>query len=237
MNGGPSSSTGLDDILAHARHLLIDFDGTLCSLFAGTSTAHVADRLRKAAAQEDASLPADLARSHDWFAILTYAFSVSPEWGARVADELTEIESGALTTAVPMAYAHDALTACRESGRSVAVISNNSEQVVRTYLAAHDLDRLVSVVAARTGPDPAVLKPSSYLIEHTCIQLGAVPAACAVLGDQASDVQAARAAGARSIGYAATPPDARHLADAGADAIITSLADLTLRLRARPLPN
>jgi phosphoglycolate phosphatase-like HAD superfamily hydrolase len=54
-----------------------------------------------------------------------------------------------------------------------------------------------------------------------------------VVGDSQSDIQAAHSAGAPSIGYAKTSADADHLAAAGADAVILSLADLALRLRAR----
>jgi hypothetical protein len=41
----------------------------------------------------------------------------------------------------------------------------------------------------------------------------------------------------RAIGYARTPSDREHLADTQASTVISSLADLVLRLRARPLPN
>jgi hypothetical protein len=50
-------------------------------------------------------------------------------------------------------------------------------------------------------------------------------------------IDAAHGVGAQAIGYARTPADREHLAQAGAICIIPSLADLTLRLRARPLPN
>jgi len=51
-----------------------------------------------------------------------------------------------------------------------------------------------------------------------------------------TDVQGARLAGAHSIGYANKPGKRERLSEAGAGAIINSLADLALRLRAR-VPN
>jgi hypothetical protein len=48
-----------------------------------------------------------------------------------------------------------------------------------------------------------------------------------------TDVQGARLAGAHSIGYANEPGKPEPLSEAGAGAIINSLADLALRLRAR----
>jgi phosphoglycolate phosphatase len=51
------SFAAFDDILNQTRHLLLDFDGPVCTLFAGTSTAPVADRLRKVLTQQGAELP------------------------------------------------------------------------------------------------------------------------------------------------------------------------------------
>jgi beta-phosphoglucomutase-like phosphatase (HAD superfamily) len=47
----------------------------------------------------------------------------------------------------------------RESGRTIAVVSNNSARAVRAYLAQHGLDDCISAIAACTSPDPALLKP------------------------------------------------------------------------------
>jgi phosphoglycolate phosphatase-like HAD superfamily hydrolase len=54
-----------------------------------------------------------------------------------------------------------------------------------------------------------------------------------MVGDQITDIDAARQAGTHSIGYANKPGKAETLANA----IITSLGPLALALRARPLPN
>jgi beta-phosphoglucomutase-like phosphatase (HAD superfamily) len=63
------------------------------------------------------------------------------------------------------------------------------------------------------------------------------PAECAFITASPDSIEAAHGVGAQPIGYARTPSDREHLADAGVTCIIPSLADLTLRLRARPLPN
>lgn len=223
----------LDDILRRTRHLLMDFDGPICSLFAGTPTASVADRLRKVITRQDIQLRSAIANTTDWFEILAFAASVSPDLAAAVETELAEIESAAAATAVPAPHVHDAIAACRESGRSVAVVSNNSAAAVRAYLEAHDLAHQVAAVAARTGPDPAILKPSPYLVKQAASALDASPSACAVVGDSPTDIQAAHSAGALSIGYANKPGEHEHMTQAGAGAIINSMADLTLRLRAQ----
>jgi phosphoglycolate phosphatase-like HAD superfamily hydrolase len=62
------------------------------------------------------------------------------------------------------------------------------------------------------------------------------PGACAFVGDSTTDIEAARLVGVPSIGYANRPGKHALLAEAGADTVVSSLADLILVLRARPLP-
>jgi phosphoglycolate phosphatase len=201
----------LDDILSQTRYLLIDFDGPLCSLFAGTPTAPIADWLRELVTQAGADIPDAIKDTHDWFAILAFAAAVSPALAATVEAELTDLETAAVPTAAPTAYAHEVLVACRDSARPVAIISNNSSQAVRAYLNAHDLHNLVSLVSARTNADPTLLKPSPYLIHQAAAALNARPPSCAVVGDTPSDIHAAHAAQALAIGYAKAPADASLL--------------------------
>ena len=61
-------------------------------------------------------------------------------------------------------HGDEVFDACRATGRSVAVVSNNSTVGVTRYLQAHELLDLVETVVGRTQPDPALLKPNSYLI-------------------------------------------------------------------------
>jgi len=125
------------------------------------------------------------------------------------------------------------LAACRESGRSAAIISATSPAATHAYLAMHDLAGQLTVVAARTAPDPLILPPSPHFIGQTADALNAPSAECAVIGSSPNDIRAARAAGAPSIGYAKTPDDAERQVQAGASAFVYSMTDLTLRIRAR----
>ena len=125
------------------------------------------------------------------------------------------------------------MTACQNPGRSVAIVSNNSSRAVRSYLTRHGLGDRIGLVIARTNHDPTLLKPSPYLITQAVEALGADPAECTLVGDSVTDVQGAHLASVQSIGYANKPGKRQRLAAAGAGAIINSLADLALRLRAR----
>ena len=81
------------------------------------------------------------------------------------------------------------------------------------------------------------LKPSPYLIQQAISGLSAPPAECVLIGDFTTDMQAAALAGTASIGYANEPGKPVTLAAAGATTIVSSLAEIVLALRARPLPN
>jgi phosphoglycolate phosphatase len=109
-----------------------------------------------------------------------------------------------------------------------------SDQAVRSYLALHGLDHDVRIIAARRSPDPALLKPSPYLVQQAITELGAPLAQCVLVGDSTTDPQAAALAGIDSIGYANKPGKLETLAAAGATTVVTSLADLVPPLRAQP---
>jgi HAD superfamily hydrolase (TIGR01549 family) len=235
MSDGPPIDSVLLGIITRTRYLLLDFDGPICDIYAGLSAATVADRLRKLVNGSGVQVPADLARSEDPLDLFVYAAAIDTELAERVEAEMTELEEAATATAKPTGYVHDVFMACRESGRSVAVVSNNSDRAVRSYLTQNGLDDRVHLVVARTSHDAALLKPNPHLIEKALAALGAVPEICAFVGDSTTDIEAARMASVPSIGYANKPGKRASLTDAGADVVISSLADLVLVLRARPL--
>jgi beta-phosphoglucomutase-like phosphatase (HAD superfamily) len=232
MTSPTPPGSDLDTIVSRTRHLLLDFDGPICSIFAGLPAATVADRLRKLFG-DHAQLPDNIARTPDPLEVFAYAATVSEDLAARVETEMTDQELAAVATAAPTPYVHEVVTACRNSGRSVAVVSNNSVAAVHSYLARHGLDDRISLVIARTNHDPALLKPSPHLITQAVDALDAEPGECTLVGDSVTDVQGAHLASVQSIGYANKPGKRERLTDAGAGAIINSLADLALKLRAR----
>jgi phosphoglycolate phosphatase len=221
----------LDRVLLRTRHLLIDFDGPVCSLFAGTPTAPIAARLRTIITREGVALPPAIRNTGNWFEIFAFAAITGPALASHVESELAALESAAAHTAAPTPDLADVLSACHDSGRHVAIVSNNSARAVLIYLDIHQLTGQIGAVAARTGHDPAILKPSPHLIKQAASELGTVPSACALIGDSPSDIAAARSAQASSIGYAATSGGPRLLLAAGADAIITTMAELAARIR------
>ena len=149
---------------------------------------------------------------------------------ARMADQ----ELAAVATARPTPYVHDVVTSCRDSRRIAAVVWNNADRAVRSSLALHGLADRIELIAARTNPDPALLKPSPHFIKQAITGRSAPLAECVLIGDSTTDIQAANRAGIDSIGYANKPGKRARLTAAEATAVVTSLADLVLPLRARP---
>ncbi len=230
-------TTDPGQLIRAARALLLDFDGPVCDLYAGYPAATAAGHIRQAITASGIQIPEHIAGTSDPLEIFTWTATISPQLAAQAEAEMTRQELAAITTARPTPYVHDLVTSARESGRTVAIVSNNSEQAVRAYLTRHGLDDRIDTIAARTSPDPALLKPSPHLIRAAVAQIAAAPGQCILIGDQPSDIHAANQAGTPAIGYASRPGRHTELTDAGAAAIVTSLADLVLPLRAQPLPN
>ena len=231
------ASAVLDQIIRRTRCLLLDFDGPICDIFAGHPATAVAEQLRTLITSQGIQLPADITHTTDPIEIFAYSATISPDLAAKVEAEMADQEVAAVPTARPAPYVHEVVTSARESGRTVAVVSNNSERAVRAYLDQHGLDDRIDFVSARTSPDPALLKPDPHLLHQALTELAASPGECVLVGDQPTDMQAARTTGIDSIGYANKPGKTDRLAHAGATTVVTSLAELVLPVRARRYPD
>jgi HAD superfamily hydrolase (TIGR01662 family) len=229
----PATWAKLSAIVTRTRYLLLDFDGPVCSIFAGLPAPTVADQLRKL--YPAGQLPEETESTDDPLEVFIRAAEVSPELAARVEAEMTDLEVTAATTAKPTPYVHEVLASCRESGRTVAVVSNNSARAVNAYLERHGLIDGIALVVARTSHDPAELKPSPHLLEIAVQKLAADPAATALVGDSLTDIEAAHRAGIASIGYANKPGKQEAMTELQAGAVITTMSDLALSLRAHRL--
>jgi phosphoglycolate phosphatase len=231
MTSPGTDAASLGAIIARTRYLLLDFDGPICSIYAGLSDATVAAQLRKLIPGE---LPEEIASTPDPIEVFTYSATVSDEMAARVEAEMADLEVAAVPTADPTPYVHEVIASARESGRIVGVVSNNSPRAVNAYLDRHDLSGGIRLVVARTSHDPALLKPSPHLIDEAVRGLDADLDATTLVGDSFTDIEAAHSAGVASIGYANKPGKHERMTELRPGAIITSMVDLALSLRAHP---
>ena len=144
---------------------------------------------------------------------------------------LQEAELQAVESALPTPGAAESLAACQSSGKLVAIVSNNYAEAVVRYLARNGLAARVGHVEGRDPSDPNLMKPSPHLIENAMRALAVRPEACVFLGDQTSDMEAGRAAGAHTIGYANKPGKADALAVAGADIVVETMTEVAEAIR------
>lgn len=230
---GAVSCSDLIKIIDRTDHVLFDFDGPICSIFAGLSAQSIAAELRGLLLAEGLSLPAYVADEENPLEVLRFTSSLGPALAAQVDSALRAAELVAAQSARPTPHAWETLLACRHTRRTVAVVSNNSTPAVEAYLTAHDLITYVDLVVGRADSNPALLKPHPHLIVQAVHALGANPATCTLIGDSTSDIEGGLAAGIRSVGYANKPGKRERLTRAGADVVVTTMADLASALLAR----
>lgn len=143
----------------------------------------------------------------------------------RLVDEMmTREEVTAARTAEPTPYGRDVIVAAQQTGRLVAVVSNNSAESVHAYLNARRLTSYVHPVIGRPEAAPERMKPDPFPVLTAVRELGAEPKDCVLVGDSVSDIEAAHAAGVAAIGYANKPGKRERFA--AADAVIDSMAEL-----------
>ncbi|GAA2218135.1 hypothetical protein GCM10010429_49760 [Micromonospora olivasterospora] len=109
---------------------------------------------------------------------------------------------------------------------SVAVVSNNSAGAVSAYLTAHRIAAYVSPVVGRAYADPVQMKPNPEPILQAVRAVGEPPTRCLLVGDSLSDIDGARAAGVRVVGYANRPAKVETFRSAGADVVITGMGEV-----------
>lgn len=222
-----STPNDIHHILSDATHLLFDFDGPICSIFAGLPAATVAATLRDYLAPLRLALPDSILSEDDPLEILRYAAGAGPLLTETTEAGLRGLELQAILSATPTPDAAEAIRHHRASGRRLAVVSNNADIAVQIYLTHHNLLGHFDLISARTpGQDPALLKPHPHLIAQAIDRLGADPEKCVLIGDSVSDVHGAERAGIPAIGYANAPGQAYRLHAAGAAAVITRMTQL-----------
>jgi HAD superfamily hydrolase (TIGR01549 family) len=211
-------------ILANTEALLLDFDGPICSIFAGFPAHLVAHQLRGVLSDGGhANIPPEVEKTDDPFDVFNYAATLGENEARYVEAALRAHEVEAAVTAEPTPGAHDLLRAWYATGRRLAIVSNNSVAAVTTYLNLHDLTALVTCVSARTEANPDLLKPASHLVDQAMALLAIRSKRCTLIGDSSSDIEAAERAGVMSIGYANKTLKIGRLQRATPQVVITDL--------------
>ena len=206
------------------KAVLFDFDGTLADTAADLSRA--LNRLR--AARGLADLPLEDLRPHASSGargLIGAGLGILPEHPEfkTLRDAfLAHYEAEICVDTRLFAGLDELLAGIEARGLRWGIVTNKSTVLTRRLVKALGLEaRTACVVCGDTTPH---LKPHPASLLHAAKELGLAPADCVYLGDDLRDVQAARAAGMRSVavewGYG------EGLAAWRADAIIEKPMDL-----------
>lgn len=201
-----------------AEALLLDFDGPIAALMPPPVNAHAADTVREAI--HDLAVPAEIATSTDHLAILRYALAHRADQTRLVEAACTRAEIEAARTCAPSVHAATLFSHIQRRGVPAAVVSNNSEAAVRTFLDRYGWTSRVGVFSCRDPHRPDLMKPDPYLIEQAASALEVDLGDALFIGDTLSDIQAGNAAGVAVLALAKHPGRGEQFADAGAAAVM-----------------
>jgi phosphoglycolate phosphatase-like HAD superfamily hydrolase len=210
--------------------VLFDFDGPICSVFAGYPAPVVARELREQLTRAGVDLP----QTDDPLEVLRLAAPLGPQVLVEIEDMLIAAERAAALTAAPTRGGEESISACVASGRSAAIVSNNSAAAVVAYLAARGISSPGSdLVVGRQYAKPHLMKPHPAPVLAVLAAVGVEPGDAVLIGDTVTDVEAAAAAGVLCIGYANKPGKRERLRKAAV--VIDDMGVLAEQLAAVPL--
>jgi phosphoglycolate phosphatase-like HAD superfamily hydrolase len=212
------------ELLAAADAVLLDFDGPVTPLMPSPINAHAANGARTALHQHGITPPDDIATTTDHLAVLRWAGEHATSALNDVETACTDAEVTAARTCHPTPGAHKLMAALHRTSTPVVIVSNNAADAIHVYLDRHHLAELVRGVVGRPAGHPDLMKPNTHTV-HTALRiLDTAPTLAVMIGDSVSDVEVARAAHIRAIGYAKTQRRGDELAAAGTDSITSSMA-------------
>lgn len=216
-------------LLTDARAVLFDFDGPICDLFHGASTAGVAEKIRQDALRYWPRLDRDVAECDDSHGILRHLRAMydrsAPKPRRRplrlaertvAAQERAAVRSARGTPGVVTLV--DLLA---ELPTRLAVVSNNAEAPIRDYLKHSELKGKFRKVCGRDPRNAGLMKPDPDCVNRALKVLSLKASDCVLIGDQLTDLQAARSAGVAFLGFTQDMSRARQMVGLGA-AVVTS---------------
>lgn len=223
----PTQAETLGAVLGTSKAVLFDFDGPICDVFRGMPAPRIAGELADLLATLAPRLESTAKATDDPMEVHRISQQGGDAVLAAVEAALTAAEIQAVRVAgAPTEGSIKALHSAVDAGLLVAIVSNNSMECIRDYLTLHGLTGTAAEIIGRPPLRPDLMKPSPHPLLTAASIFGVPPNLTVLIGDSLTDVQAAQAAGARSIGYANKPPKEALLADAGADAVVLTMREI-----------
>jgi phosphoglycolate phosphatase len=217
-------------LLGSAQAVLFDFDGPVCDLFGGASTAHVANDVKRKVRKVWPALDPKVEACTDSHGILRHLrdmydrrppgkLDASP---LAVAEGIVaDFESGSVPNAQTAPHFVALVHLLLELRMRLAIVSNNAEGPIREYLQLIGLQDNFEVF----GRDPrnaGRMKPDPFCVEKARARLSLKASECLLIGDQITDLKAARAVGTLFLGYTRDGVRKRQMKHYGANAVVSS---------------
>jgi phosphoglycolate phosphatase len=215
-------------LLNESAAVLLDFDGPVTPLMPAPANMYAADAARRALEQHGTTPPEEIATTSDHLAVIRWTGTHAPDALRDVSDACALAEMGSAKTCTPTPGAHALLAALDAAGIPVVIVSNNEGFAIGIYLDRHQLTAYVRDVIGRPFMRPDLMKPHPHTVERALEVTGSAPEGTVLIGDSVSDIEVARAAGVKSIGYAKTRQRGVELREAGADAVVDSITSLVI---------
>ncbi|MCX5256190.1 HAD-IA family hydrolase [Streptomyces canus] len=216
----------LASLVSSARYVLWDLDGPICRLFAGYPAHQIAGELVEKIDQlgMGALLTEQERSSNDPQEALrgVHERHRGSDLVLELEEWLTRRELTAVGTAMPTPYADPLIRTWSSRGVKFAITTNNAALAAAAYIETRGLADCFPHVYGRT-PNLDLMKPDPHCLEEALKAMGAVPSGTLMIGDAATDLEAARRAGVAFLGYARNAYKEGLLKDAGAEVVVGSL--------------
>jgi phosphoglycolate phosphatase len=217
--------------LGSAQAVLFDFDGPVCDLFRGASTAHVARKIKRAAREDWYPLDPQVETCDDSHGILRYLRDMYDRRGARHLDRrplvraeemVTEFEWEAARKAPETPHIATLVDLLCALGMRLVIVSNNAEGPIREYLERMDLGEKFKGVFGRDPENAGHMKPNPHCVRRALTYLSLPASSCLLVGDQISDLKAAREVRVPFLGYTQDEVRRKEMKHSHADAVVSS---------------
>jgi HAD superfamily hydrolase (TIGR01549 family) len=226
-----TQSAGLSELLNRQSAILLDFDGPVCNIFANHPAPAVADSLRAVLRTSGVDIAAEVLDERDPLEVLKWSATLGrPDVLKAVETKLRQEEFTAAQSSAPTPYGREVVIGAFEAGKSIAIVSNNSAEAITSYLHRHRLSCFGMPVVGRAFAQPDLMKPNPQPLADAAKSIKADPAQCVLIGDSLTDIVGAQAAGMPVIGYANRPEKVAPFTAAGADLVVTTMAEIAIAL-------
>ncbi|MFI6295369.1 HAD family hydrolase [Nonomuraea sp. NPDC050790] len=215
---------------------MLSFNGTTCDLYAEMNAEALAGDIRSRLYAEGVrmSLLTLVVTDPLWWVAI--AHTVDGDSGAKAEEAVRAAEMAAALKAVPTPGTSEVLTACRATGRRVAVVGDTCVPAMESYLDLHGLRHLVGPVIGRDHRHPTTETPGFDLLWIAASALNAEPSDCTLISVSSDELVVASDAGLQGLGVVSKYDKRKHLAASTADsAVVSSMRQLAEALMSVPI--